>query len=353
LLLDGEELGEVLDRAHDLGGRVVRVARVRRPGVAGLLRARRYEVTVDLDAVAGAPADAARREPVGVPATPGGGPATPGGLAALLAAADAADERAGVDPGPEPAAPTAPRAPATGPAPVVWPRLSRPDAGPEAWPAGVGGRLAGLGVPAGLLPALDGAAGATRVLLDLAARLGDPPELALRPGAAVAVLGRPGPVLETCAQVLGAAAAGPPVRLVLVGDIGDAPGARLADAPAAARLRAGAGRAVVLAAVVAPGPAASRGAADVLAALRPDQVWAALDGARPAAELAAIATLARVDAVAVPRPADCARPGALLGLPVPVGWLGGRPATPVAWAGVLEDALVRMAARTLEGARSG
>jgi hypothetical protein len=430
LLLDGQELGEVLDRATDLGGRVVRVARVRRAGLAGLFGARRYEVTVDVDGLA--PRPGAPRPPVATPGTP----ATRPGLAALLEAADGGDEcpaRAApggptrgqavvtspptpshpvaAAPAPGASAPVPPAlvapalaapalaapalaapalaAPAPGPSaappsmsvpagaaarspggavPVVWPRVARPGGADPRESQDVAVRLRRLGVPADLLVPASGAGPVgdddAAALLGLAARLGRPPVLAQRPGAVVAIVGPGGPVLETCAQVLASVGVAP-VRLLLAGEVGGAPGARLADARAAARLRAEAQDAVVIVAVATQPPV--QGAAGlppapltpptavaaVLDALRPDQAWAALDAAGPAAGLAAVAGLTRVDAVAVPRPEECPRPGELLALGAPVGWLGGRPATPVAWAALLEDALARMAGEGRRLPRSG
>lgn len=67
LLLDGQDLDDLYARADELEGWVVRVEKVRRAGVAGLLGARRYELTLDVDGV-GDPRDEVALDPPRWPA---------------------------------------------------------------------------------------------------------------------------------------------------------------------------------------------------------------------------------------------------------------------------------------------
>ncbi|GAA1652388.1 hypothetical protein GCM10009790_36890 [Georgenia ruanii] len=206
--------------------------------------------------------------------------------------------------------------------------------------------LRDLGVPAALVPT--GTADVTAALLALAARLPRPVTPALRPGKVLAVVGTADEVLETCAQMLVRLRAHP-YQLVLVGEEDTLPGAgtRLTSPRRAARLRQeAAGQALVVAAGADDSRAGRRLTEGVLAALAPDQVWAALDARRSPGELAAqLAALPvpRVDAVAGQRAWEAARPGSLLDLGAPVGWLDGLPATPTVWACVLDEARARPA----------
>ncbi|WP_448070923.1 hypothetical protein [Georgenia yuyongxinii] len=53
--------------------------------------------------------------------------------------------------------------------------------------------------------------------------------------------------------------------------------------------------------------------------------------------------MGKVDAVAGQRAWQAARPGTLLDLGLPVGWLDGLPATPTVWACVLDEARTKPA----------
>lgn len=82
LLLDGPDLTELLARAGQLGGRVVRAQRLRK----GLLMRRWYEVTVAVPEP-----DAAPLTRLPVRRAPGPPVAPPAGIGALLGAAEAAE----------------------------------------------------------------------------------------------------------------------------------------------------------------------------------------------------------------------------------------------------------------------
>jgi hypothetical protein len=249
-------------------------------------------------------------------------------------------------------------APSTGPAcPLPAAVPTPPPTAPAPRPTAVSlpERLRALGVPSRLVPPDPNA---TSALLSLAARLPAPPVLSSQAGAVVAVVGGGDVVLETCAQMLAEVTAAA-VRLVIVGDIDGAPGLPLSDPAVAARLRRDSGDALVVVAVAATTDVERLDrAAEVLDALCPDQTWAALDGRRPrggiAADLAAAAeTVGELDALAVQGAGRCTRPGLLLGLGLPVGWLDGRPPTPLAWAALLEDALRRAGADGARVVRTG
>ncbi|WP_413451419.1 hypothetical protein AA0Y32_16295 [Georgenia phoenicis] len=86
LLLDGPDLPELLARAEELGGTVVRAQRLRK----GILSRQWYEVTVAVPDPSPAPVPVTRLQtrPPGAPAQPQPRPA---GISALLGAAEAAE----------------------------------------------------------------------------------------------------------------------------------------------------------------------------------------------------------------------------------------------------------------------
>jgi hypothetical protein len=400
LLLDGPELDPLIERARELGGRVVKAERVRR-----MFGKARFEVTVEVPGLSdgavpvGGTGAAGAAGPgselaSGARSTRGatgrtvqaGGATAPAGLAALLAAADGAD---GVGtptwtPLGAPTLESATRESATlesgardgGPAVAGRPRSAagRPGSaagrpGTAVVPAfGDGGLMTSqdvtapgaltraemaapallrdLGVPAPLVPpaVADPLAG----LLALAARLPRPVAPALRPGNVVAVVGQPDEVLETCAQML-VRLREHPYQLVLVGEEAAMPGAgfRLTSPRRAARLRSeNADKVVVVAVGAGTSKSERRVAEGVLGGLAPDQVWAALDARLSPGELAQQLQdlpVGRVDAVAGQRAWEAARPGTLLDLGLPVGWLDGLAATPTVWAAVLDEARTKPA----------
>ena len=406
MLLDGEELDPLLARARELGGRVVRAERVRR-GVGPFARSR-YEVTVDVPGLADdggagpgpAAGGAGDGRALGAAAADAARTAGVAGIAALLAAAESGDGvgAPGWAPvtGPAVAAPgiATPHAagtPGSASTPATAPRNVAPG-GPRPLPSGAAGTAAAgagsvapgtgtasaaavgralaafprtappaptdrsrmaapallhdLGVPERLLPL--GTADVTTALLGLAGRMPRPLAPALRPGKVVAVVGAPDEVLETCAQML-VREREHPFQLVLAGAEATMPGAgpRLTSPRRAARLREeGAGQALLVAVGAGTTAAERRLAANILAALDPDQVWAAVDARRAPGDLAEqLANLpeTRVDALAGQWAGRATRPGSLLDLGLPVGWLDGLPATGVVWACVLDEARTRAA----------
>ena len=81
------------------------------------------------------------------------------------------------------------------------------------------------------------------------------------------------------------------------------------------------------------------------ASLRADQVWAVVDARTKTVDaatwMAQVGGDVGVDAVAVRGLFDTAQPGTVLDLGVPVAWVDGVPATTVAWAAALGQALGR------------
>jgi hypothetical protein len=82
-------------------------------------------------------------------------------------------------------------------------------------------------------------------------------------------------------------------------------------------------------------------ARSLLAACEADHVWAVLDARTRTADARRWlrSVTPRVDAVAMRGLLDTAEPGAALAVGVPVAWIDGVPATPVAWAAALSQAL--------------
>jgi hypothetical protein len=122
-----------------------------------------------------------------------------------------------------------------------------------------------------------------------------------------------------------------------IGDAGDA-------ARRAKRLRSG----DIPRLVVVDAPADGRDggwARGVLAALRPDTIWAVVDPARKTADTSRhLSGLGGVDAIAVHGTARTADPASPLVLGVPIALIDGRPATAHVWAGLLCERLFEEAA---------
>ncbi|WP_263121136.1 hypothetical protein, partial [Cellulomonas sp. RIT-PI-Y] len=121
---------------------------------------------------------------------------------------------------------------------------------------------------------------------------------------------------------------------------------RLASPAAAARWRSQLDPHAELT-VVAVGVTAGRNresaAADLIVALDPTQLWAVADARSKPRDcirwLAAVGAGRRVDALAVTGLFDTSEPGTVLGLPVPVAWIDGVPASRMAWAAALGEHL--------------
>lgn len=377
-LLEGDDLAQLVAHVRDELGpraRVVRAERIRTGGVAGFFARERYELTVDV------PDD----EP------PPGGPAevppghlrrrhrAAGSIEDLVAAADAADVGDLVVPPPPPPPPpdAAPVVSTAGPdfaavleqvrdlagvdtrADVVVPPPFRkasppvlagaaaappaPGAAPPAAPVDLMATLGALGVPAGLLR--PGPVTYAAVL----GRVPAAPRPQRNAGTAVVVIGD-GPHALATAALLADRCGVPETGRAHVGAVpvvaptGGA-GRRLGGTADVAAWRAGIDHAPfagVLAVCDGGDPQERAVTLALLQAARPGQVWAAVDAHATTEDslrrLADLGGSRRIDALAVCGAFDAARPGASLGLGVPVGLLDGVPATRVAWAAALSQA---------------
>ncbi|MEV7972407.1 hypothetical protein [Cellulomonas sp. NPDC089187] len=201
--------------------------------------------------------------------------------------------------------------------------------------------LADLGVPPHLLTAVGpGPVQLSRLL----AAVPSAPALPRDPGTVLAVVGLPEDALRVAELlVLRHASSGAVVR---AGDL-DAPAASRLTTPAAAtrwrqHLDPQADLTVV-AVGVGPGRSRESAAADLIAALAPTQLWAVADARSKPRDcsrwLGAVGAARPVDALAVTGLFDTSEPGTVLGLPVPVAWIDGVPASRMAWAAALGEHL--------------
>lgn len=261
-------------------------------------------------------------------------PAAPAGVPAAAEAAGRAFE---------PAAPPVLPAPAPVPAVERVPAEARPVTGGVPRDA-----LAELGVPAALLAAVgDGPVELARLLAAVPAAppvprdpgtvlvVAGPPEDAARVAELLALRSGSGPVVAAGDAEAGAGAGG-----------AGAAGRRLTTAAAAARWRAelAAGDGVTVVALgVRPGRAREDAAAELLAALAPDQAWGVVDARSKTRDcarwIAGVGARRPLDALAVGGLFDTSEPGTVLGLGVPVAWIDGVPASRVAWAAALGEHL--------------
>lgn len=399
LLLEGTSLAELMAHVRAEFGpqaRVVRAERVRTGGIGGFFARERYEITVDVP-----PPPEAR--PAALRAVPAGGlPALlaaadeadeVGGAVAEAAAAAGggadADDRDGpsfehvleqvravtADPLPDPglAAPPAaralqavspraavaeplpdvpsPRAPVDA-VPVTFPVASAPVVGAPVTPApsdpsedaaDLRTALAEIGVPARLLD---------RERVTLSAVLADVPPAPQPPrtaGSVLVVIGADDDA-DAAAVLLAERLRLPAEAVRLAGapngrgrGRGRTPG-RMSSAEQVTAWRSGASAAEhpwVVALTVGADPEDRELARSLLAASDADQVWAVLDARTRTADARRWlrSVTPHVDAVAMRGLLDTAEPGAALAVGVPVAWIDGVPATPVAWAAALSQAL--------------
>lgn len=383
--------------------RIVRAERVRSGGLAGFFARERYELTIDVPDAPATAAPTLRERRAAMAGQPAARPAPGlTGMDALLAAADAADggmtqavERpedvpprvstgeaafadlldqmralsglppedrvveipeqrtaepetptdagdpaarvfAPIAPAPIVPEPIAPALPAPEPpvVPVEQPATSRPGQVTRA-------HLADLGVPEHLLTIVgDGPVQLSRLL----AAVPTAPPLPHEPGSVLVVVGLPEDALRVAELlVLRHTSSGAVVR---AGDV-EAPAARrLASPAAAARWRSQLdphAEFTVVAVGVAPGRSRESAAAELIAALAPTQLWAVADARSKPRDctrwLAAVGAQRGVDALAVTGLFDTSEPGTVLGLPVPVAWIDGVPASRMAWAAALGEHL--------------
>lgn len=248
-----------------------------------------------------------------------------------------------------------PATPPVLPAPAPVPAVERvaPDAGAGAPGAGAasGGvpraALAELGVPAPLLAAVgDGPVELARLLAAVPAA----PPVPRDPGTVLVVAGPPEDAARVAELLALRSGSGP---VVLAGDAdaasagsAAAPGRRLTTPAAASRWRAelpAADGVTLVALGVRPGRAREDAAAELLAALGPDQAWGVVDARSKTRDcarwIAGVGARRPLDALAVGGLFDTSEPGTVLGLGVPVAWIDGVPASRVAWAAALGEHL--------------
>ncbi|MCG7287179.1 hypothetical protein MHY85_14515 [Cellulomonas sp. ACRRI] len=251
-----------------------------------------------------------------------------------------------------------PAAPPVLPAPAPVPAVERVAPGAAA-AAGAGGgagagaasggvpraALAELGVPAPLLAAVgDGPVELARLLAAVPAA----PPVPRDPGTVLVVAGPPEDAARVAELLALRSGSGP---VVLAGDAdaasaGSAPGRRLTTPAAASRWRAelpAADGVTLVALGVRPGRAREDAAAELLAALGPDQAWGVVDARSKTRDcarwIAGVGARRPLDALAVGGLFDTSEPGTVLGLGVPVAWIDGVPASRVAWAAALGEHL--------------
>ncbi|WNB85226.1 hypothetical protein [Cellulomonas sp. ATA003] len=232
---------------------------------------------------------------------------------------------------------------------------SPPDPAPEATPvaddptgAPTGGdrrALLALGVPASVLG--PGPSDEPMPLSRLLAGLPRPPAPERTPGAVVVVVGEGTAALPVAVQ-LAQRAHLEPGDVALAGAMPPVAGhrRRLPNPTAAARHRdkvADGEQVGVVAVGVGPEPEDRAAAAQLIAALAPEQCWAVVDARRKTTDLRAwmrdVAGTRPIDALAATWVHATQDPGTVLDLGAPVGWLDGLPATPVVWAAVLSERL--------------
>ncbi len=351
LLLEGSDLAQLMAQVREElgpGARVISAERVRSGGVAGFFARERFELTVDV------PEPPASR-PRALRAAPEAARPALAGIDALLAAADASDVL------PDGTAPEIPAAPAVSTGDPSFAAILdqvRSMAGapepadievpppPPEDPLRVA--LRGLGVPDALL------AGTGLTLPAVLARVPAAPPVPRAAGQVVAVVGTQQDV-DAVSLLLAERMRLDPPAVVAAGvrtdRRGARPGGRAGTARAAgadelatwrerARLAPHPG---IVALAVGPEPADRADAAALLRVAQADQVWAVVDARTKtvdaAAWIAQVGALVGVDAVAVRGLFDTAQPGTVLDLGVPVAWIDGVPATTVAWAAALGQAL--------------
>lgn len=398
LLLEGGDLAELMVHVRDEFGptaRIVRAERIRSGGVAGFFARERYELTIEVpetplprpralrQAPAGpvgidallAAAEAAEADdaPVFSGSEPAAWPTPPS--AAVTAwgqpPAEPQDDQPRVSTGEEtfasvleqvramtgghamPAdvevpAPEArvfePLVPAPAPAPAAPtgpPASPVPPGPPAAGRGGSRGALRRLGVPARLLS--EGPEDDPAPLSQVLAHIPAAPGLIRTPGTVVVVVGS-GPDAAAVAAQVSERLRQSPTGVVLAGEVEAVAGRgrRLTTATAAERWRSRAGEQTevsVVALGVGPEAESRPAAAALLAALEPDQVWGVVDAREKARDcerwLEEVGGERGMDVLAVRGLFETTEPGTVLDLPVPVGWIDGVPATPVAWAAAL------------------
>lgn len=397
LAFDGQTLEAALARVNDEVGpraRITQAEKIRTGGIAGFFARERFEVTVEIDEEA-APETDADPGPVAtdqiVTEQVVTEPVAPKSLLDLVEEVSAQERVAGSSAAPPrpstdgktfhavlqgiaaEAGLISPPAPADEPAPSLRPEApGLDDAGPttrSAWldqlpriedaPRPEDGPTTGvtspidepipvtsetlvaLGIPAALLGPGSGRATPAQRVLTAMEQLPDPAPLVARRGEVVVVVGDEAVASE--AATAAAAQFGLTADDVVTAGIDRRGFNTLATAEEAAA-RAGlwrrCGAPFVVAVCVPATGEATRWAKQVIEALEPVAVWAAVRADRKPEDVAAwTQALGRVDALAVGACAETVSPAAVLGAGVPVAVLEGRRSTPAAWTALLVERL--------------
>lgn len=282
------------------------------------------------------PAPAAAPAAAAVPAVPAGPAAVAAAGAAAVTGVAAAAARVF-----EPLAPgLAPGSVAPTPAVPTPARADQASTVAEPTAAGVPrGALLDLGVPAELL-----GDGGPVELSRLLAGVPSAPPVPRDPGTVLVVVGAPEDAVRVAELLTLRTGSGTPVP---AGDCEAVAGARRLTTPAAAQRwrteRPATDGVTVVALGVRPGRPREDAAAELLAALAPDQAWGVVDARSKRRDctrwIAAVGARRPLDALAVAGLFDTSEPCTVLGLGVPVAWIDGVPASRVAWAAALAEHL--------------
>lgn len=401
LLLEGSDLDALVRQARaELGPgvKVVKAERVREGGFGGFFAKERFELTVEVPddvparggAVRGqaggidallAAADAADVSGHGVGGVPGargpadafasvldsvrqlaqgidvgvGGPASPVPSAApRRSAAEAADDvidvvELGEVPVSVAPAPAAAQPPAAAPAGGDDVRFTAMHATVVTSRRGAtADELATIGLPDALVAALRSRApsGTRFTLSEVLSQVPRAPEVLRRPGSVVVVSGK-GTAATEAAHVVARRMGLTDDRIALAGEFAAGAKHQWVTTPATARRLAEearrSGEPLLVALTVGAGRFDEAEAADLVGALQPDQVWAAVDADRAPEDtrrwIAALERTRPVDALAARGVAETSRPGSILTLGVPVGLLDGLVASAPVWAAMLSERL--------------
>lgn len=209
--------------------------------------------------------------------------------------------------------------------------------------------LARIGIPKGVIRAVQGRTGdATRFTLSqVLSNVPRAPQILSRPGAVIVVAGIDGvvaPAAHAIAQRLGL----DETQIALAGEFsaGTGRGQWVTNAVAAQRLRQEATRTgvpLLVSLTVGTGRFRDAEAADLVAALAPDQLWAAVEADRAVEDtmrwLAVIGEQRAFDAIAAQRVQVTSSPGRILEFGIPVGLIDGLVASAPVWAAVLSEQL--------------
>ncbi|MFV0287259.1 MAG: hypothetical protein ACK5IM_12890 [Demequina sp.] len=184
----------------------------------------------------------------------------------------------------------------------------------------------------------------------LMARLGAGATPRLEPGAIIALVGDPAEVLQVAFQVA-AWSRTPLADIVLAGTSPAIPGhgRRITSETAASRLReraeaaAADGRPVIVAVGTSAGAKAGAVAAGLVDAMDADHVWAVTDAGLAERDrderVRHLGGVGVIDAIALVGAAHSHAPAAALGAGLPVAWIDGVPASPMAWVALIAERL--------------